>query len=177
MIFESTRQLERAPRSLRRGDTLPASELLRLVRAIADDRVAWEPVLELPDGANRWWTRLHAEQRFDLWLLSWLPSHRTDLHDHGPSAAAFAVACGALLETRVDARGGSRTYLRRTGEATSLARGVIHDVNGAGDRPAVSIHAYSPPLREMNYYVRDARGLPRQVRSMHTAEPEQRSVR
>lgn len=153
-------------------DLIPASELLRLVQAVAAARTAWEPAVELPDGADRWWTRLHAGRRFDLWLLSWLPGHSTDLHDHGPSAAAFSVVRGTLRELRVDAAGRAHQHLRSAGSATALAPGVIHDVNGAGDGPAVSIHAYSPPLRWMNFFERDDLGAPRLVRSVRTAQPE-----
>jgi hypothetical protein len=162
---------------VRRADRIGAPELLRLVRTIADDPVTWEPIFELPDGSDRWWTRLYTGRRFDLWLLSWLPGGGTDLHDHGPSAAAFAVVRGALSEIRVDGRGRSRTYLRRSGSATALVPGVIHDVNGAGDGLSVSIHAYSPPLRGMSYYARDERGVPRHLRTAHTSSPEQETVR
>jgi predicted metal-dependent enzyme (double-stranded beta helix superfamily) len=58
-----------------------------------------------------------------------------------------------------------------------LSPSVIHDVSGAGNAPTVSIHAYSPPLREMNYYTPDARGIPRVVRTVHTDEPEQELAR
>jgi hypothetical protein len=40
----------------------------------------------------------------------------------------------------------------------------------------VSIHAYSPPLREMNYYDLDARGDLHRIRSVATTEPELESA-
>jgi quercetin dioxygenase-like cupin family protein len=177
VLFESTRRGRHTAGRVRRADRIPAPELLRLVRSIADDPITWEPIVKLPDGSDRWWTRLYTGRRFDLWLLSWLPGGGTDLHDHGPSAAAFSVVRGALSEVRVDRQGRSHTYLRRAGSATALVPGVIHDVNGAGDGPAVSIHAYSPPLRRMTFYARDARGVPRLLRAAQTKEPEQEPAR
>ena len=172
VLFNSAPRGSRAVRRGRRPDHVPAAELLRVVRAIADDPLRWEPIVELPDGSDRWWTRLYAGERFDLWLLSWLPGGGTDLHDHGPSAAAFSVVRGALSEVRVDRHGRSSTHIRRAGSATALDRGVIHDVNGTGDGPAVSIHAYSPPLREMTFFSRDDKGVPRLLRTAQTKQPE-----
>jgi hypothetical protein len=177
VLFKGTPRGSRAVRRGSRPDHIPATELLRIVRAIADDPLVWEDVVQLPDDSDRWWTRLYAGPRFDLWLLSWRPGGGTDLHDHGPSAAAFSVVRGALSEVRVDRHGRTQTYIRRAGSATALARGVIHDVNGAGTGPAVSIHAYSPPLRQMGFYTRDGRGVPHLVRSALTKQPDPEAVR
>jgi predicted metal-dependent enzyme (double-stranded beta helix superfamily) len=156
---------------------LPLSSLSALVRAAADEPAMWRPQLRLPTAADRWWTRLASDSRVDLWLLSWLPGHTTDLHDHGGSAAAFTVVEGLLSEDRIDGQGRRTSYERRPGSAIWLAPSVIHDVSGAGDAPTVSIHAYSPPLCAMNYYAQDERGTPRVVRTVHTDEPEQELAR
>lgn len=153
---------------------LPPADLAGLVRRVAADVDRWQPRLRLPEGNDRWWTRLAADDRVDLWLLSWLPGHNTDLHDHGASAAAFTVVRGSLNEIRVGRSGVRSSHVRRSGSATSLAAGVIHDVTGAGTEPAVSIHAYSPPLRAMNYY--DPATL-RVVRTVQSDEPEEELAR
>jgi hypothetical protein len=62
---------------------------------------------------------------------------------------------------------------RRSGPTTALGVGVIHDVRGAGDRPAVSIHAYSPPLVRMTYYEVDRYGRLRAKSTLDTHEPGQ----
>lgn len=149
---------------------LPPADLAALVRRVAGDVDRWLPRLQLPDGSDRWWTRLAADDRVDVWLLSWLPGHNTDLHDHGDSAAAFTVVRGSLSEVRLDASGQRTSHVRATGSATSLGAGVIHDVTGAGTQPAVSIHAYSPPLTRMNYF--DPATL-RVARTVHSNEPEE----
>jgi predicted metal-dependent enzyme (double-stranded beta helix superfamily) len=156
---------------------LPVQELIALVRGIAADPVSWRTLLRTPDhGAQRWWLRLLADDQVDVWLLSWLPGQSTDLHDHAGSAAAFAVVSGVLGEVRVDAATGRRrNHLRQRGSITWLAPGMIHDVHGAGTGPAVSIHAYSPPLREMTYYADGPTGM-RAVRTVRTDEPEQTGI-
>ena len=148
---------------------LTLGELTALVTAVGAAPHFWRSRLEIPaPGADRWWTRLHAGSDVDVWLLSWLPGQTTELHDHGPSRAAFTVVQGRLAEDRVhlDRR---RHHVRPAGAVTAIPLGVRHDVTGAGEGPAVSVHAYSPPLTQMNYY--DQAG--RLVRSVRTHEPEE----
>lgn len=151
--------------------------LSMLVRQVAADPDQWAPYLQLPEQAGqRWWTRLSADSEMDVWLLSWLPGDATDLHDHGPSTAAFTVVRGELDEVRIAPDGRQFTVHRPRGSTTTLGPGVIHDVRGGGRGPAVSIHAYSPPLVQMNYYetVAESSGE-RRLRlrsSVQTREPE-----
>ncbi len=153
---------------------LSGVELLQLVGRIAADTASWQSRLCLPDGDERWWTRLHADAgtAVDVWLLSWLPGSATQLHDHGGSTAAFTVVRGTLREIRLDRSGHRIAKQRRTGTATVVPPRVIHDVNGAGDGPAVSIHAYSPPLTTMNFYDVGAAGRPQLVDTAQVDGPE-----
>lgn len=147
--------------------------LAALLRSIAADADAWQPQLRLPSReGRRWWTRLSGDELIDVWLLSWLPGQATDLHDHGSSAAAFMVVRGELAEVRVDDEGWWSRHRRETGEMTIVPAGVVHDVHGAGAGPAVSIHAYAPPLRCMTFYNRDTEGRLYAVRSVATDQPE-----
>lgn len=152
---------------------LSLSELTTLVRSVADDSALWQSRVRIPDGAQRWWTRLSSDSRVDVWLLTWLPGQNTDLHDHGDSAAAFSVVRGRLIEVRSDRAGHRTSYPRSPGSTTWVAPGVVHDVHGAGSKPAVSIHAYSPPLREMTYYESGLDGRLSVARTVRTDEPEQ----
>jgi predicted metal-dependent enzyme (double-stranded beta helix superfamily) len=155
-----------------RAPGLSRSELSALLRRTTADSDVWLPRLQLPDGDRRWWTQLSADERVDVWLLSWLPGQNTELHDHGSSAAAFSVVRGLLAEVRIDAGHRRVTVPRPAGSTVWLAPGVIHDMCGAGIGPAVSIHAYSPPLTRMTYYATDCTGL-HTARTVQTNEPEQ----
>ena len=152
---------------------LDLADLTGLVREIGAAEDFWTRSLQLPSTEDRWWTRLWHDDDVDVWLLSWLPGHTTELHDHGNSAAAFAVVRGELRETRIEHKRRVR-FDRTVGQTTWVAPGVVHDVHGAGRGPAVSIHAYSPPLQRMNYY--DAHGR-HVLRSVATDEPEQELAR
>jgi quercetin dioxygenase-like cupin family protein len=145
--------LQRATRSL----TL--QQLDRLVRAFATAESRWASLVRFGVDGDRWWTRLHADDSVDVWLLTWLPGQLTDLHDHGPSVAAFTVARGRLEEVRANLAGTRHTSVHAAGQTSWVPAGAVHDVR-AVDEPAVSIHAYSPPLSRMTYYAADAaRGL------------------
>ena len=55
------------------------------------------------DPDERWHQRLYRDPRIDVWLISWLPSQGTELHDHGGSSGAFTVLRGTLDRGVVDA--------------------------------------------------------------------------
>lgn len=147
-------------------------ELLQLVTRVAADPASWQDLVQFPDGDERWWTQLYGSADLDIWLLSWLPGQTTELHDHGGSSAAFTVVSGRLREVRLDRRGHRIVKTRRAGATTVVPPRIIHDVNGAGSGPAVSIHAYSPPLRTMNFYEVDANGRPQFVDTAEVHGPE-----
>lgn len=148
---------------------LDLPELVELVHLYAEAPDLWRPQVRF-SAKSRWWTQLHADGESDVWLLTWLQDQTTELHDHGDSTAAFTVVQGALEEIRVDAGALAATELK-PGRIQWVAPGVVHDVRNTSALPAVSIHAYSPPLTSMTYYRRDARGLT-PVRTVEGREPE-----
>src|ERR1700759_947434 len=64
----------------------------------ADVSAGKYPCVEF-DADSRWHQRIYRDPRIDVWLISWLPSQATSLHDHGGSAGAFTVIEGVLTET------------------------------------------------------------------------------
>jgi quercetin dioxygenase-like cupin family protein len=103
-------------------------------------------------------------------LLTWLQDQTTELHDHGGSTAAFTVVQGALEEVRVE--DGHRSAIGlRPGRTQWVAPGIVHDVRNVDVLPAVSIHAYSPPLTSMTYYRQDSAALT-PIRTVEGREPE-----
>jgi len=151
---------------------LSAPELSLLVRAVGDLPALWHPKARRPER-DRWWTRLHGDDLVDVWLLTWLPGQVTDLHDHGDSAAAFTVVHGAFDEVRPTMTGGRSITRRCAGAAARIEPGVIHDVRAVDGDPAISIHAYSPPLERMTYWESGPDGRLRPDHTVLTHEPEQ----
>ena len=97
---------------------------------------------------HRWYERLHHGPEYDIWAISWLPGQSTGFHDHGESSGAFVVAMGQLEEHRP----GEEAHVVRPGEPRAFGADYAHDVRNGSRAPAISIHAYSPPLTEMNHY-------------------------
>jgi Cysteine dioxygenase type I len=140
------------PRLSTESRPLSAQQLATLVADYADHPSDWLPQVRF-DADERWWTQLRGDDTVDVWLLTWVTDTGTDLHDHGGSAGAFTVVTGALEEVRPEGPNGEllATTLR-TGDVRVIEAGVVHDVRSPSLAPAISIHAYSPPLRAMTFY-------------------------
>jgi rhodanese-related sulfurtransferase/mannose-6-phosphate isomerase-like protein (cupin superfamily) len=111
---------------------------------------------------QRWYERLYQGPDHDIWVISWLPGQSTGFHDHGESSGAFIVATGILEEHRP----GEQPLVIPPGKLRAFGPSYTHDVHNVSRAPAVSIHAYSPPLREMNEYELDGSQLiPREAAS------------
>jgi predicted metal-dependent enzyme (double-stranded beta helix superfamily) len=131
----------------------------RMVAAIAAQPASWRDIVRF-DAGQRWYHRLDLTDEYEVWLLSWLPGQQTGFHDHGDAAGAFAIADGDLLESTAQVgRPAVRSRSLATGTVRSFGPDYVHDVRNASDRPAVSVHAYSPALSLMRQYEMTAAGL------------------
>lgn len=160
-----------APTRLRLPDLLHTTDLYS--NGVLDGRFDHLlPAGGFPDD-TRWYTRLHADDELDVWLISWASGHATELHDHGGSLGALTVLSGSLCEYRW-AGGRLRNRVLESGDQAAFPLGWVHDVSSAGDTSVetLSVHAYSPPLTAMSYYEVTARQTLRRVRSEVTATPE-----
>jgi rhodanese-related sulfurtransferase/predicted metal-dependent enzyme (double-stranded beta helix superfamily) len=147
--------------------SLLLSELASLVHAFALSPHEWIGRVRLQVD-ERWYERLELTADYEVWAISWLPGQATGFHDHGGSAGAFAVAFGALEEHRL----GVATYPIGPGQVRVFGPHDVHDVRNGSSGPAVSIHAYSPPLSVMNRYELAATGLIPCGTTLETAEPQ-----
>lgn len=154
-----------------RPTALTVAELTALTQSLAARPELWQPLVQFQES-GRWWTRLDAPDGVDVWLLTWLPSQGTELHDHGSSAAAFSIVAGTLTELRPGPDGVSVPQDFTTGRTQTVDPGDLHDVLNTGSEPAVSIHAYSPPLTRMTYWATTENGRLVPARTVDTDEPE-----
>ena len=140
---------------------LSRAELSQLVAGTAARPDQWRDLVRY-DPARRWYYRMELTDEYEVWLLSWQPGQGTGFHDHGGSGGAFAVAVGELQEQTVRSSRQVHEVAVRTVPAGGVrsfgARFVHHVVNNAAD-PAVSVHAYSPPLPQMRRYELTLDGL------------------
>jgi predicted metal-dependent enzyme (double-stranded beta helix superfamily) len=138
---------------------LRPSDLAQIARRTADQPELWRALVRF-EADRRWYVRLARGDEHEVWLLTWLPGQQTGFHDHGESSGAFVVANGALTERAV-AAGRPESPGRRleAGSVRSFGSHYVHDVRNDGIDPAVSIHAYSPPLTSMQRFELGGDGL------------------
>jgi rhodanese-related sulfurtransferase len=122
---------------------------------------------------GRWYERQYHGLDYDIWVISWLPGQSTGFHDHGASSGAFVVATGILEEHSP----GERTRVIHPGKPRAFGPDYAHDVRNVSLAPAISIHAYSPPLSEMNEYELDGSRLVPRERVLDKADTLDREWR
>ena len=123
------------------------------------------------DPEQRWHQRIYRDRRVDVWLISWLPTQGTQLHDHGGSSGSFTVLSGALTEAVLTGGSTLHDHERSAGSTISFGPRYVHDVRNLGHAPAVSVHAYSAPLTSMTYYDL-ADGVLSPITTLATEDPE-----
>ncbi|MEP6856661.1 MAG: cysteine dioxygenase family protein [Pedococcus sp.] len=125
------------------------SQLLRTAQLFATD-----PDLERQvdvDATDRTWRRLDATAHLEIWVVRWPVGSSTGWHDHLQSEVAFLTVTGELAEQTWSGRTTHDRHLRE-GEGRTFGARHIHHVANLGDRPALSVHVYSPALHGMNHY-------------------------
>jgi len=84
-----------------------------------------------------------------VWLVRWRDGDDTGFHDHDLAAGAVAVVEGQVLEERLTLDGPTVARVAGAGDAFTVSVADIHRVSHVSGEPAVTIHAYSPPVRRM----------------------------
>ncbi len=131
------------------------ADLVRLAAAAGE----WSALVRYTED-ERWYHRLECGENHEVWLLSWLPGQRTGFHDHCGSSGAFSVVQGELRErTPAASRPQPVSAAFPAGRARSFGPRHVHEVVNESAAPAVSIHAYSPPLAGMRRYELTRSGL------------------
>jgi predicted metal-dependent enzyme (double-stranded beta helix superfamily) len=129
---------------------LDRDELRALVERLAAEPERWRA--HVRHGAERHFEQLWRDDHVDVWVISWGSGSDTGFHDHDISSGAVAVVEGEVIEERLALGGTPRTFRRRAGESFDFDAAHVHRMRQDSDVPAVSIHAYSPPLWRMGSY-------------------------
>jgi predicted metal-dependent enzyme (double-stranded beta helix superfamily) len=138
---------------------LTPKQLELVVRVVADRPDLYEDLI-IEDEQSRWWLLLYRSPSYEVKLLTWAAGQSSDWHDHGGSSGALTVTGGSLIERRRAADGvGVESSSFAVGAVTSFATDYLHDVDFESGHPAVSIHAYSPPLTGLTFYDRTPYGF------------------
>jgi predicted metal-dependent enzyme (double-stranded beta helix superfamily) len=147
---EFSRQRKR-PLPVALDHELDNAELRELALAISERPELWQHHLR-HDPEQRVYTRILHNDNVEAYVICWLEGHDTGYHDHDVSSGAVAVVDGQIREDRLTIGGPPLTKLMAGGQATTFDAAAIHRVQHAGAGPAVTIHVYSPPIRQMGQY-------------------------
>ncbi len=143
------------------GQAADLQTLRRLLEEIDVTRADLEPACLFKD--DRYQRNLLGQTDFyELVCLCWASGQRTPIHDHKGSACAFLVVEGTATETRFEptpsglvipawTRHHEPGYICASGEAD------IHQVANVmpEGRELVTLHCYTPQLRNFNVYSLD----------------------
>lgn len=156
MSSEATHPLASVPRP--GGRDLSCVELEAFVAALAERPELWIDFVT-HDSKQRHYAELLSDEHLTAWLICWLDDQDTGFHDHDLSAGAVAVVGGRVREERLVLDGPPRDRVLVAGETFHFTSADIHRVRHAGSGPAVTLHAYSPPLQRMGAYFVDDEGV------------------
>ena len=125
---------------------LSPDECATLARSAAD-LVDLSTLLRAGEGSYELlWRNEHSEG----WLNTWWEPRDTGFHDHGGSCVGVYVLEGRARHETLVVSGPRHVTEHAAGEAFSLDTTGIHRMEH--ERGAVTIHVYSPPLREIGHY-------------------------
>lgn len=120
-------------------------ELAGLVEDLANDPRSWRHLIRRVP--NRYWsTCLLRDQGVSAWLVGWPAKMGTGLHTHGPAATALAVVRGGLTHVLASRSGEILGEPLASGTLLTVEPRALHGIRNQSLEPAVSIHAYSPPV-------------------------------
>jgi Cysteine dioxygenase type I len=149
-------------RTSSRAVEAPSGRRIELLPIAEGFAVSAPAIPELQGVTERSWVLLAVTDLFEAWAIAWPPGGAIELHDHGNSSGAVAVAAGTLVETTVRASDNGRavisTHRVAAGEHRCFGPHYIHDLVNDDVRPALSVHVYGPRLTTMSYYDLSAAG-------------------
>jgi len=131
--------------------SLTPAELRRFVAHLIAARDRWSPLVRHASDV-RVYEQIWDDEDANAWVICWSEDQDTGFHDHHDSAAAIGVIEGAVREERLRIASPPMTRVITAGSIFTVPPIAIHRVLHAGSTPAVTIHAYSPPLVRTGAY-------------------------
>jgi quercetin dioxygenase-like cupin family protein len=128
-----------------------AFELNDFVSELAASPELWRHLVR-HSAHDRLYQQIWDERDVNAWLICWSDAQDTGFHDHDDSAAAIIGIEGEVVEERMRLDGPPQAHVLDEGSAVFVPASAIHRIRHAGGPPAVTIHAYSPPLRRTGAY-------------------------
>jgi mannose-6-phosphate isomerase-like protein (cupin superfamily) len=148
---------------------LDPAALERFAASLARSAMGRCDLRDVP-GSARSYELIWADAHVNAWIIRWSDDADTGFHDHDGSSAGIVVLEGAVVEERLALDGPPITRRFRAGESFHMPASAIHRIRHGGGAPAVTVHAYSPPLTVQGVYVEDEQGALERRTAAHTEE-------
>lgn len=101
----------------------------------------------------------YKDSRFEVLVMCWDKNQQSPIHDHDQSFSVEKIFSGKIINTnyqRIDPNTDEIKELDSQdlpiGGVIFSAPGEIHKIEPADNLPAISIHLYSPPLKQMKFF-------------------------
>lgn len=109
---------------------------------------------QLPYGRNV----IYSTEHLEVIIIHIPPSAATAIHNHGASVGAACLVQGNIVNSKyqLDKYGYpvvENDDFIKTGDFFIAPQDQIHQLSNPFHEPAVSIHVYSPPLRDIHRYL------------------------
>ena len=154
-VAPDTQIVPDARRALGEGPTNTASltpeQLERFIAELAEQPARWRHLVR-HESDVRVYEQIICEEHLNAWLICWSGGQDTGFHDHDESAGAIAVVRGRVRDERLSLGSAPRAREFGAGQRFNIPPNAIHRVIHAGEQPAITLHAYSPPLLRMGAY-------------------------
>ncbi len=131
--------------------SLTPEALERFVAELAATPELWQHAIRHASDV-RVYEQIWDDEDVNAWVICWSEDQDTGFHDHDESSAAIAVISGQVREDRLRLGDDPRSRTFGPGQVFTVPSVAIHRVLHAGDGPAVTLHAYSPPLARTGAY-------------------------
>jgi quercetin dioxygenase-like cupin family protein len=131
--------------------SLTGAALERFVAHVAASPELWQHAVRHASDV-RVYEQIWDDEDVNAWVICWSEDQDTGFHDHDDSSAAIAVIEGQVREDRLCVGDPPRSRTFGPGQVFTVPAVAIHRVLHAGDAPAVTLHAYSPPLARTGAY-------------------------
>ena len=131
--------------------SLSHQQLERFAAQLAATPEHWRHLIDDATG-SRLYELIWSDSEVNAWAICWQTDSDTGWHDHDESSGGIAVISGQVREERFALGGKPRVRRLGPGETFVVPSTAIHRVLHDGGEPAVTIHAYSPPLTRMGAY-------------------------
>lgn len=99
------------------------------------------------------------DERFEILVMCWNVNQKSPIHDHYQSFSVEKIVSGEIINTNYHYVIPNTDEIAETNVENLLPGGVIssiagdvHKIEPANNLPAVSIHLYSPPLKQMKCF-------------------------